>query len=62
VINLGDTTLDLEAGAAAGTGLNIGVCAGAHGRAALTGAPHTHLIETVADLPALLRALPRAIG
>lgn len=60
VINLGDTTLDLEAGAAAGTGLNIGVCAGAHGRATLAEAPHTHLIETVAELPPLLRALAQA--
>lgn len=59
VINIGDTKVDLEAGAAAGVALNIGVCAGAHGRSTLAHAPHTHLIETVADLPALLLSLPR---
>ena len=50
VAAVGDTTLDLEAGAAAGVGWNIGVLSGAHGRAALERAPHTHLIQSVADL------------
>lgn len=59
VINVGDTNVDLEAGDAAGTGLNIGVCSGAHGRETLAQAPHTHLIETVADLPPLLLSLAR---
>jgi phosphonatase-like hydrolase len=59
VINIGDTKVDLEAGAAAGTGLNIGVCSGAHGCDTLVQAPHTHLIDTVADLSTLLLSLPQ---
>ena len=51
VANVGDTTLDLEAGRRAGVRWNVGVLSGAHGREALAAAPHTHLLETVADLP-----------
>jgi len=36
--------------------LNIGVLSGAHGRELLEAEPHTHLIVSVAELPALLRA------
>ena len=50
----GDTALDLEAGAAAGVAWNVGVLSGAHGRAALEAAPHTHLLRSVAELPGLL--------
>jgi len=50
VANVGDTTLDLEAGQNAGVGWNIGVLSGAHTRAQLERAPHTHLIDSVADL------------
>lgn len=50
VATVGDTTLDLEAGAAAGVGWNIGVLSGAHGRDALARSPHTHIIRSVADL------------
>lgn len=50
---VGDTTLDLEAGASAGVRFNIGVLTGAHEEAALRGAPHTHIIPTIRDLPAL---------
>ncbi len=50
VAAVGDTTLDLEAGFTAGVAWNIGVLSGAHGRDAMMGAPHTHLIESVADL------------
>jgi phosphonatase-like hydrolase len=53
VANVGDTTLDLEAGSAAGVGWNIGVLSGAHARDAMQRAPHTHLIESVADLTGL---------
>ncbi|MEW6322652.1 MAG: phosphonatase-like hydrolase [Acidobacteriota bacterium] len=49
----GDTVLDLRAGAAAGVGWNIGVLSGAHDRATLAREPHTHLVASVADLPAL---------
>lgn len=50
VATVGDTTLDLEAGASAGVGWNIGVLSGAHRREALELAPHTHIIDSVADL------------
>jgi len=56
VASLGDTVLDLRAGHAAGVGLNIGVLSGAHGRELLAAEPHTHLLASVADLPALLGA------
>lgn len=54
VANLGDTVLDLRAGHAAGVRLNIGVLSGAHNRELLAAQPHTHLIASVAELPALL--------
>jgi phosphoglycolate phosphatase len=53
VAAVGDTTLDLEAGAAAGVGWNVGVLSGAHGRDALERSPHTHIAGSVADLLAL---------
>jgi phosphonatase-like hydrolase len=56
VANLGDTILDLRAGHAAGVALNIGVLSGAHPRDMLAAEPHTHLLASVADLPALLAA------
>jgi phosphonatase-like hydrolase len=54
VASVGDTVFDLEAGANAGTGVNVGVLSGAHTRAQLLAAPHTALIDSVADLPQLL--------
>ena len=51
---VGDTTADLEAGRHARAGWNIGVWSGAHDRARLAGAPHTHLCASVADVPAIL--------
>lgn len=51
---IGDTVLDLQAGANAGVKLNIGVLSGAHDRTRLAAQPHTHLIASVAALPALL--------
>ena len=50
VANVGDTTLDLESAARAGVRWNIGVLSGAHSREALERAPHTHIIQSVADL------------
>jgi len=50
---VGDTTLDLRAGWNAGAGWNIGVLSGAHSRARLEQAPHTHLLPSVASLPEL---------
>jgi phosphonatase-like hydrolase len=54
VANLGDTILDLRAGHAAGVRFNIGVLSGAHRRDLLAREPHTHLLQSVADLPGLL--------
>lgn len=54
VANVGDTALDLRAGAAAGVGWNIGVWSGAHDRATLEAVPHTHLCASVADVPAIV--------
>ena len=54
VANVGDTTADLLAGHNAGVGWNVGVWSGAHPRAKLLLAPHTHLVESVRDIPELL--------
>jgi phosphoglycolate phosphatase len=59
VANVGDTVLDLQAANHAHVGWNIGVLTGAHGRAALEAAPHTHLVDSVRDLPALWEGTPR---
>ena len=50
---VGDTTLDLEAASRAGVKWNIGVLTGAHSRAALEKAPHTHIVQSVANLDTL---------
>lgn len=50
VANIGDTALDLEAAARAGVKWNIGVLSGAHARETLERAPHTHIINSIADL------------
>lgn len=54
VAKVGDTPSDLEEGMAAGCGMVIGVTQGSHTAAQLQPHPHTHLIGTVAELPALL--------
>jgi phosphonatase-like hydrolase len=54
VMVVGDTVLDLQAGSAAGAGWVVGVTSGAHDRARLLQAPHTHLLESVAEIPKLL--------
>jgi phosphonatase-like hydrolase len=54
VANAGDTVLDLQAGHNAGVALNIGVLSGAHGRDLMQPQPHTHLLNSVADVPALI--------
>ena len=50
----GDTVNDLLAGWRAGASLVAGVLTGAHDRATLAGAPHTHLLDSIADLPAVI--------
>jgi phosphonatase-like hydrolase len=56
VANLGDTVLDLKAGHNARVRWNIGVLSGAHDRHLLEQAPHTHLLQSITDLPALWSA------
>jgi phosphonatase-like hydrolase len=51
---VGDTPADLRQGTAAGCGLVVGVTSGSHSRAQLAAAPHTHLIDRLAELPPLL--------
>lgn len=53
VTNVGDTVLDLQAGQNAGVRCNIGVLSGAHTKEQLEREPHTHLLSSVAMLPAL---------
>jgi phosphonatase-like hydrolase len=53
VVNVGDTALDLQAGHNAGALWNVGVLSGAHDRRLLEQTPHTHLLESVADMPGI---------
>ncbi|MFD5142619.1 phosphonatase-like hydrolase [Streptomyces sp. NPDC058401] len=50
----GDTAYDMLSGVRAGAGIVAGVLTGAHDRAALTGHGATHVLGSVAELPALL--------
>jgi phosphoglycolate phosphatase-like HAD superfamily hydrolase len=54
VINVGDTPLDLRSGSNAGVAGVVGVLTGAHGLESLQAAPHTHIINSVAQLPQLI--------
>lgn len=54
VAKVGDTPADPQEGHNAGCGMVIGVTEGTHTREQLEPFPHTHLIGTVAELPALL--------
>jgi len=53
VAKVGDTPSDLLEGRNAGCGLVIGVTRGSHTRQELELFPHTHLIDSVADVPAV---------
>jgi phosphonatase-like hydrolase len=53
VAAIGDTILDLQAGTNAGAGWIIGVLSGAADAATLGKTPHTHLLPSIAELPAL---------
>ena len=53
VAAVGDTVLDLRAGANAQAGWNVAVLSGAHDRAQLEAEPHTHLVASVAHVPRL---------
>jgi len=50
VVKVGDTPVDLQEGKNAGCGWNIGVTNGTHTRAELEPHPHTHLIDSIAEL------------
>lgn len=54
VAKVGDTAVDLQEGTMAGCGLVVGVLSGGHDRAMLGEQPHDALINSVAELPALL--------
>jgi phosphonatase-like hydrolase len=56
VLVAGDTVNDVQAGTNAGARYVVGVLTGAHTVAELGAARHTHLLPSVADLPALLAA------
>jgi phosphonatase-like hydrolase len=58
---VGDTVNDLVAGTRAGASIVAGVLTGAHDRATLSSAPHTHLLDSIGDLPAVVR-LPLAVS
>jgi phosphoglycolate phosphatase-like HAD superfamily hydrolase len=50
---IGDTALDLEAGSNAGASWVVGVLSGAHDVGVLGRTRHTHLLPSIAELPAL---------
>ena len=50
---VGDTPVDLRAGTNAGAGWVIGVLSGAGSLETLGATPHTHILNSVADLPGL---------
>jgi phosphoglycolate phosphatase len=54
VVVVGDTTNDLLAGRRSGAGLVVGVLSGAHDKDQLSSVAGTVLIDSVADLPALI--------
>jgi phosphonatase-like hydrolase len=58
VAKVGDTRVDLEEGANAGCGLVIGVTTGSFSREQLEACPHSHIVGSVAEVPALLLADP----
>lgn len=60
VMNVGDTPLDLQAGTNAGVEAVVGVLTGAHDRQTLEREPHTHIINSVAELPGLIERFSSA--
>ncbi len=54
VAKVGDTRADLEEGTNAGCALVIGVTTGSYSREQLQACPHTHILESVVEVPALL--------
>lgn len=59
---VGDTTNDLWAGSRAGAAIVAGVRTGAHGDADFATVPHTHVLDSVADLVACIDTHNRAVS
>jgi phosphonatase-like hydrolase len=57
VAKVGDTPSDLQEGTAAGCSLVIGVTEGTHTQAQLASHPHTHLVGSIRDVPALIASV-----
>lgn len=57
VINVGDTPLDLQSGRNAGVRGVVGVLTGDHDEASLRREPHTDIIATIAQIPALIERI-----
>jgi phosphonatase-like hydrolase len=55
VINVGDTPLDLQAASNAGVPNAIAVLSGSHGVERLAKEKHSHILPSIAELPALMR-------
>lgn len=56
VMAVGDTPLDLQAASNAGVQGMVGVLSGVGTREQLSREPHTHIIQSVADLPTILKS------
>ena len=56
VVKVGDTPSDLHEGTNAGCGMVIGVTSGSHTADELRAHPHTALVDSIRDLPAILEA------
>ena len=56
VAKVGDTWADLEEGGNADCGLNIGVSSGSFTREQLLARPHSHILDSVADVPPIVFA------
>lgn len=54
IAKIGDTQADLEEGANVGCGLNIGVTTGSFTREQLQEFAHTHIVESIADVSAII--------
>jgi phosphonatase-like hydrolase len=54
VAKVGDTASDMQEGTSAGCGLVIGITSGAFSREALLKEPHTHLIDSLWELPEVM--------
>jgi phosphonatase-like hydrolase len=56
VMAVGDTPLDMQAGTNAGLRAVVGVLSGVGNQETLQREPHTHIVRSVANLPALLKS------